>query len=262
MNKETSKSKMISEDFKSAEGAVAASQAEWDVRVNLAAMFRLTHIMGWDDTIWNHITARVPGTDHTFLMHRFGLLYEEITASNLIKVDEKGNVLQGPPDVNTAGFVIHSAIHLHHSQNKYVFHAHPPTALAATAFRNGIPFWVQDSSMLYGKVGYHDWEGLSVDLDERFRIADNLGDNKVLIMRNHGFLTVGETAGEAFMNMYYAIRMCEVAVQADGSGLELEPATPELWSMSSQQYEAFSPGKYEWPALKRRADRHDPSYKT
>ena len=217
--------------------------------------------MGWDDTVWNHITARVPGTDHTFLMHRFGLLYEEVTASNLIKVDEHGNVLEGPPDVNTAGFVIHSAIHLHHPNHHFVFHAHPPTALAATAFKDGIPFWVQDSSMFYGKVGYHDWEGLSVDLDERFRIAENLGDNKVLVMRNHGFLTVGATAGEAFMNMYYAIRMCEVAVQAQSTGLDLEPATPALWAMSSKQYEAFFPGKYEWPALKRRADRADPSYK-
>ena len=115
--------------------------------------------------------------------------------------------------------------------------------------------------MLYGKVGYHDWEGLSVDLDERFRIAENLGDNKVLVMRNHGLLTVGASAGEAFMNMYYAIRMCEVAVQAEGSGLKLEPANPPLWEISSRQYEAFSPGKYEWPALMRRADRHDPSYR-
>lgn len=252
---------VTAENFKNEDSAVAVTAAEWDVKVDLAAMFRLTQIMGWDDTVWNHITARAPGTDHTFFMHRFGLLYEEITASNLIKVDEEGNVLEGPPDVNTAGFVIHSAIHLHHPNNKFVFHAHPPSALAATAFKDGIPFWVQDSSMLYGKVGYHDWEGLSVDLDERHRIAENLGDNKVLVMRNHGFLSVGETAGEAFMNMYYMIRMCEVAVQAQASGVELEPATSELWAMSSKQYEAFSPGKYEWPALKRRCDRVDPSYK-
>jgi ribulose-5-phosphate 4-epimerase/fuculose-1-phosphate aldolase len=254
-------SEVSSEHFTSAKGAAAASDAEWDVRVDLAAMFRLTQLFGWDDTVWNHITARVPGTDHTFLMHRFGLLYEEVTASNLIKVDENGNVLEGPPDVNTAGFVIHSAIHLHHPHNKFVFHAHPPSAIAATAFKDGIPFWMQDSSMLYGKIGYHDWEGLSVDLDERFRIAENLGDNKVLIMRNHGFLTVGATAGEAFMNMYYAIRLCEVAVQAESSGLELEPASAALWETSSKQYESFSPGKYEWPALKRRCDRADPSYK-
>ena len=254
-------SDISSKTFENAEGAVKASADEWAVRVDLAAMFRLTQLFGWDDTVWNHITARVPGTDHTFLMHRFGLLYEEVTASNLIKVDEHGNVLEGPPDVNTAGFVIHSAIHLHHPDNHFVFHAHPPSALAATAFRHGIPYWVQDSSMLYGKIGYHDWEGLSVDLDERFRIAENLGDNKVLVMRNHGFLSVGRSAGEAFMNMYYMIRMCEVAVQAQASGLELEPATPELWQMSCQQYESFAPGQYEWPALKRRCDRADPSYR-
>ncbi len=253
MNREVS-----AEDFRSRS---ATNQEEWAVRVDLAAMFRLTHLMGWDDTVWNHITARVPGTDHSFLMHRFGLLYEEITASNLIKVDEHGNVLEGPPDVNTAGFVIHSAIHLHHPDNHFVFHAHPPAALAATAFRDGVPFWIQDSSMLYGKIGYHDWEGLSVDLDERFRIAENLGDNKVLVMRNHGFLTVGKTAGEAFMNMYYIIRMCDVALRAEASGLPLEPATPDLWELSARQYEAFAPGRHEWPALKRRADRADPSYR-
>ncbi len=248
-------------DFKHAEGAVRTSEAEEQVRIDLAAMFRLTHMFGWDDVIWNHITARVPGSDHNFLMHRFGLLYEEVTASNLIKVDEHGNVLEGPADVNTAGFVIHSAIHLHHPNNKFVFHAHPPQAIAATSFKDGIPYLIQDSSMLYGKVGYHDWEGLSVDLDERFRIAENLGDNKCLVMRNHGFLTVGETAGEAFMNMYYLIRMCDVAMSAQGAGLPLDPADPSLWELSVEQYKAFSPGMYEWPALLRRCDRADPSYR-
>jgi len=194
-------------------------------------------------------------------MHRFGLLYEEVTASNLIKVDEDGNVLEGPSDVNTAGFVIHSAIHLHHPNHKFVFHAHPPVAIAATAFKDGIPHLIQDSSMLYGEIAYHDWEGLSVDLDESFRIAENLGDKKCLIMSNHGFLTVGETAGEAFMNMYYLIRMCHTALAAQGSGLELDPASPDLWALSRKQYEGFSPGKFEWPALLRRCDRLDPSYK-
>ena len=159
------------------------------IRIDLAAMFRLTAMHGWDDTIWNHITARVPGSDHHFYMHRFGLSYEEVCASNLIKVDEEGNVLEGPKDVNTAGFIIHSAIHLNHPNNKFVFHAHPPSAIAATAFKE-IPFLVQDSSMLFGKIGYHEWEGLSVDPDERLRIAKNLGNNSCLVMRNHGFLTV------------------------------------------------------------------------
>ncbi len=237
------------------------SKADWKVRVDLAAMFRLTHMFGWDDTVWNHITARAPGTKHNFFMHEMGLLYEEVKASNLIKVDEHGKVLEGPEKANTAGFIIHSAIHLNHPNAKFVFHAHPPSALAATALKNGIPFLVQDSSMLYGKVGYHEWEGLSLNKDERKRIAKNLGNNKVLIMKNHGLLTVGETAGEAFMNMYYAIRMCEVAVQAEGSGLKLERCTKQMWKLSQKQYDLFSPGLNEWPALLRRCDAKDPSYK-
>ena len=237
------------------------SEADWKVRVDLAAMFRLTNMMSWDDTVWNHITARAPGTDHTFFMHEMGLLYEEVKASNLIKVDEHGKVLEGPEKANTAGFIIHSAIHLNHPNAKFVFHAHPPSALAATALKDGIPHLVQDSSMLYGKVGYHEWEGLSINKDERVRIAENMGDNKVLIMKNHGLLTVGATAGEAFMNMYYAIRMCEVAVQATGSGLPLERATEEMWKLSQKQYDLFSPGLNEWPALLRRCDAKDPSYK-
>ena len=248
-------------DFKQAEGAKARDPEEWQVRVDLAAMFRLTALFGWDDTVWNHITARVPGSEHSFFMHRFGLLYEEVTASNLIKVDEEGRVLEGPSDVNTAGFVIHSAVHLHHPNHRFVFHAHPPQAIAATVFKDGIPFLLQDSSMLFGEVAYHDWEGLSVDLDERFRIAENLGDRKCLVMRNHGFLTVGESAGEAFMNMYYLIRMCRVALEAKASGLALDPAEPQLWELSKKQYAAFPPGRFEWPALLRRCDRLDPSYK-
>ena len=234
-------------------------QQQEQVRIDLAAMFRLTAHYGWDDTIWNHITARVPGSAHHFYMHRFGLHYSEVTASNLITVDEEGKVIAGPSDVNTAGFIIHSAVHLNHPESKFVFHAHPPSAIAATAFKE-IPFLVQDSSMLYGKVGYHDWEGLSVDPDERFRIAEQLEGNSCLVMRNHGFLTVGATAGECFMNMYYLIRMCEVALQVTASNRQLVNGSEELWALASKQYEAFSPGIYEWPALKRLCDRLDPSY--
>lgn len=235
-------------------------QQQEQVRIDLAAMFRLTAHFGWDDTVWNHITARVPGSDHHFYMHRFGLHYSEVSASNLIKVDEEGKVIEGPEDVNTAGFIIHSAVHLNHADSKFVFHAHPPTAIAATAFEE-IPFLVQDSSMLYGKVGYHDWEGLSVDPDERFRIAERLEGNSCLVMRNHGFLTVGETAGECFMNMYYLIRMCEVAIQVGASGLKTCNQPAAMWKKASDQYAAFPPGKYEWPALKRQIDRIDPSYR-
>lgn len=247
-------------DFRNVGGAGDWSQDEWHARRELAAMFRLADHHGWSDTVWGHITARVPGRDH-FLMHRFGLLYTEVCASNLIKVDGDGAVVEGPADVNLAGFVIQSAIHRHHPENHYVFHTHAPRALAATALRDGIPFLVQDSAMLYGKVRYHDWEGESVELEERERIAGALGDGKCLIMRNHGLLTVGATAGEAFMHMYYLTRMCEVALQAHASGLPLTSGSPALWKRAAEQYEAFPPGKYEWPVLRRVCDSLDTSYR-
>lgn len=238
------------------------NQQQTQVRIHLAAMFRLTHYFGWDDTIWNHITARVPGSEQHFYMHRFGLTYDEICASNLIKIDQEGKVLEGPTDVNTTGFVIHGAIYLNPAFQDigFVFHTHPRTAIAATAMQE-IPFLVQDSAMLYDKVGYHDWEGISLDPEERYRIAENLGNNRALIMRNHGLLTVGKTAGECFMTMYYLIRLCEVALQATASGQKLAPTAPEIWQTAAQQYETFPPGKYEWPALLRRCDRLDSSYR-
>ena len=239
---------------------LSLEQQQEQVRIDLAAMFRLTSHYNWDDTIWNHITARVPGSDHHFYMHRFGLHYSEVTASNLITVDEDGKVIDGPSDVNTAGFIIHSAVHLNHPESKFVFHAHPPTAIAATALKE-VPFLIQDSSMLYGKVGYHDWEGLSVDPDERFRIAERIEGKSCLIMRNHGFLTVGKTAGECFMSMYYLIRMCETTLQVLATNRDLQETSEEIWQLASDQYAAFSPGTYEWPALKRVCDKLDPSYK-
>lgn len=235
------------------------AQQQWRARVDLAALFRLANYFGWDDTVWNHITARAPGSAHHFYMHRFGLLYNEVTASNLIKVDEHGKVLEGPEDVNTAGFIIHSAVHLNHAEAKFVFHAHPPSAIAATALEE-IPYLVQDSSMLYGKVGYHDWEGLSVDPDERHRIAEKLRGKTCLVMRNHGLLTVGETAGQCFMHMYYLIRMCEVALQAGASNRKVRGGDAKIWKLAAEQYSMFPPGKYEWPALLRLCERIDPSY--
>ena len=256
MNKE-----LKAEDFKSTAGDHQISPEEWEARVELAALYRLAALFGYDDLIWNHITMRVPGTDHQFLLNKFGLLYNEVTASNLIKVDEHGNVLQGPVDVNTAGFVIHSAIHIAHPDMKVVFHAHAPEGLAVTALKDGLDYLIQDTSMLYGDIGYHDWEGLSLTLEERDRLAENIRGKSCLIMRNHGFLTVGETAGEAFMNMYYLIRACKVMLQAHVSGLELDKGPQDIWDLSRRQYADFPPGKYEWPALLRLLDQKDPSYR-
>ena len=257
---EQQRRELNTESFKASEES-QMNEEEWQARIDLAALYRLAAHFGYDDLIWNHITMRVPGTDHQFLLNKFGLLYNEVTASNLIKVDENGNVLSGPRDVNTAGFVIHSAIHLAHPDMKVVFHAHAPAGLAVTALKNGVDYLVQDTSMLYGDIGYHDWEGLSLTLEERDALARNIEGKSCLIMRNHGFLTVGETAGEAFMNMYYLIRACKVMIEAYSTSLPLDKGPEEIWKLSRRQYADFPPGKYEWPGLLRLLEQIDPYYK-
>ena len=251
---------VTAEDFTAA-NAGSYSGDEWQARVDLAAMYRLAAHFNMDDLVWNHITMRVPGSDHDFFLNKFGLLYNEVTASNLIKVDSEGNVLEGPADVNTAGFVIHSAIHNDIPNAKVVFHAHVPDALAVTAMKNGLEHLVQDSSMLYGDVGYHEWEGLSLTLEERERLAANMAGKRALIMRNHGFLTVGETAGEAFMVMHYLIRACRTMLAAYATGLEIDPGPKHIWELSKEQYDHFPLGQNEWPALVRMLDQIDPSYR-
>ena len=251
---------VVAEDFHAA-NSTSFTGEEWDARVDLAAMYRLSAHFGYDDTVWNHITMRAPGTDHAFFLNKFGLLYDEVTASNLIKVDSDGTVLEGPADVNTAGFVIHSAIHNEFPKWKVVFHAHVPEALAITALADGYKHVVQDTSMLYGEIGYHDWEVLSLTLPERERLAKNMEGNRALIMRNHGFLTVGETAGEAFMVMHYLIRGARARLGAYGSGLEIDPGPKDIWELAKRQYDHFPLGKYEWPALMRLMDRKDSSFR-
>jgi len=234
-------------------------ELQQQTREELAAMFRLTAHFGWDDVVWNHITARVPGSDNHFYMHRFGELYTEVTASSLITVDENGKVVDGPKDLNTAGFIIHSAVHIHNPEAIFVFHAHPAHVLAATALQE-LPFLVQDSAMFLGKLGYHDWEGVSADLEERQRIAKNLRGNIGLVMRNHGLLTVGTNAGECFMHMYYLVRMCEVALQARGASSDMTKVHSGIWALAHEQYDAYPPGKYEWPALMRLCERLYPDF--
>jgi len=256
----TSNREVTADDFAAANSASFTGD-EWAARVDLAAMYRLAAHYNYDDLVWNHITMRVPGSDHDFFLNKFGLLYNEVTASNLIKVDANGTVLEGPAEVNTAGFVIHSAIHNDFPKWKVVFHAHVPDALAVTALANGFEHLVQDTSMLYGEIGYHDWEGLSLTLEERERLAKNMDGNRALIMRNHGFLTVGETPGEAFMVMHYLTRGCRTLLKAHGSGLEVDPGPTDIWELSKRQYDNFPLGKHEWPALMRMLDQQDPSYR-
>ena len=238
------------------------SDAEWAARVDLAAAYRLADRFGFSDIVWNHITARVPGREEHFLINRFGLRYDEVTASNLVKIDLEGRVVDGKDSINLTGFVIHSAIHAARKDVACVMHSHPGAGLAVSALEHGLLPMVQDGVTFYDRVAYHDYEGLSTDLGERERLARNLGDKRVMIMRNHGLLTVGKTVGEAFILMYYLERACRVQMQVLASGQPYRPISAELRAHGATQYEDFAPGVHEWPALLRLLDQRDSAYKT
>ncbi|MDX1489374.1 MAG: class II aldolase/adducin family protein [Acidiferrobacterales bacterium] len=239
-------------------------EQEWRRRVDLAACYRLADMFGFSDVIWNHITAKVPGTAH-FLINRFGLRYDEVTASNLVSVDLDGNVVdagsaQAGDDVNVTGFVIHSAIHAARPDIHCVMHAHSSAGMAVAALKEGLVPLGIDGMAFHNRVAYHDFEGMSVDTGERERLAANLGDRKVMILRNHGLLTCGETVGEAFMKMYYLERACSLQMQVLATGREIEQPSPEICERTARQSLEFAHGKYEWPALLRLLDQKAPDY--
>lgn len=242
------------------------SAAEWQMRVDLAASYRLADMFGFSDIIWNHITAKVPDSEH-FLINRFGLRYDEITASNLVKLDLDGNVADPGSassdidDVNLTGFVIHSAIHAARPDLHCVMHSHSEYGMAVSALRDGLVPMVQDAMPFFEQVAYHDYEGLSTNVDERTRLAASLGDKNVLIMRNHGLLTCGASVGEAYVLMYYLERSCQVQMRVLASGAEYTKVAPEICRNAAAQYEMFPHGKYEWPALKRLLDQRAPDYR-
>ncbi len=241
------------------------SAEEWQTRIDLAACYRLADLHGFSDTIWNHITARVPGTE-TFLINRFGLRHDEITASNLVTIDLDGNVIDpgsGAPtdfDINVTGFVIHSAIHAARKDIQCVMHSHCPGGLAVSALKDGLIPMVQDAMSFYNRTAYHDYEGLSTDVAERERLARNLGDKKAMILRNHGLLTAGETVGEAYMLMVYLERACTVQMQVLASGQPYQLPPDDVCETAANQYDLFPLGKYEWPALMRLAAQKSPGF--
>jgi ribulose-5-phosphate 4-epimerase/fuculose-1-phosphate aldolase len=240
------------------------STAEWQCRLDLAACYRLADMFGFSDIIWNHITAKVPGTEH-FLINRFGLRYDEVTASNLVTVDLDGNVINPGSvatgeDVNVTGFVIHSAIHAARPDIHCVMHSHSSAGMAVAALKEGlIPMGI-DGMAFHNRVAYHDFEGMSVDTDERERLAADLGKNKVMILRNHGLLACGETVGEAFMKMYYLERACSIQVQVLATGREIELPDPLICEKAAQQSLQFEHGEYEWPALLRLVEKKAPDF--
>lgn len=241
------------------------SQAEWQMRVDLAACYRLADLFGFSDIVWNHITAKVPDTDH-FLINRFGLRFDEVTASNLVTVDLDGKVIDAgtatsQDDVNTTGFIIHSAIHAARADVHCVMHSHSEGGLVVSAMAEGLIPMVQDAIPFYRRLAYHDYEGLSVDPAERQRLAANLGDMNAMILRNHGLLTVGETVGEAFMLMYYLEKACKVQMRVLATGRDYSLPSAEVMETAYRQYEQFPYGKYEWPALLRLADERSPGFR-
>ena len=241
------------------------SEAETRVRVDLAACYRLADLFGYSDIIWNHITARVPGTER-FLINRFGLRFDEVTASNLVTLDLDGNVVDpgsgiSAEAVNCTGFVIHSAIHAARPDINCVMHSHTDAGIAVSALKDGLMPMIQDALPFYKRVSYHDYEGLSVDIAERERLAASLGENKAMILRNHGLLTCGESVGEAFMTMYYLDRACTVQLKVLATGQAFELPSAELCEQAVREYAQFPFGKYEWPALVRLADERSPGFR-
>ncbi len=243
------------------------SPAEWQARVDLAAAYRLTALMGWTDMLGTHISCLVPGTHDQFLLNPYGMLFEEITASSLIKVDVEGNKLSDSPyNVNKAGFTIHSAIHMgNHAEA--VMHLHTPYGVGVSAQKQGLLPVTQMSLTALGLVRYHDYEGVAFNLDERERIVKSLGDGAMLILRNHGTLTVGSTIGEMFHRMYRLERACKMQIHAMTGGAELNTLPQEVVDHAIDQgREIYSKGgqaeggKLLWTALKRKLDRDDPGY--
>jgi ribulose-5-phosphate 4-epimerase/fuculose-1-phosphate aldolase len=241
------------------------SEEEWNARVELAAAYRLTHLHGWAVTlIYNHISARVPGEEHHILLNPFGLRYDEVTASNLVKIDLDGNIVDDSPhQINQAGYVIHSAVHAAREDVACAFHTHTESGIAVASLAEGLVFSNQDVMMLYGHVGYHDFEGIALDLDERARLVADLGNNMALILRNHGLLTVGRSIGEAFVLMFFLEKACRIQLHQMATGGKVIPLTDAVCQHTADQYglAAKPMGELEWPGLLRLMDETDPSYK-
>ncbi len=236
--------------------------SERELRIQLAAAYRLLDKFKMTDLISTHLSVRVPGPDDHFLINPFGMMFHEITASSLVKIDLDGNIVSDSEwPVNPAGFVIHSAIHAARVDLTCVFHTHTRYGMAVSALECGLLPISQFAMKFYNRVAYHDYEGVSLELDERERLVKDLGGKKVMILRNHGLLTAGRTISEAFYLMYYLDRSCEVQITAQSSGAKLVIPPESVCEHSALQQDIEDLGQLEWTALIRMLDRQDPSYR-
>jgi ribulose-5-phosphate 4-epimerase/fuculose-1-phosphate aldolase len=243
------------------------SPEEWKVRVDLAAAYRLVAYYGWDDLIFTHLSARVPGPEHHFLLNPYQLMFEEVTASSLVKVDMSGNPVEPTPFItNAAGFTIHSALHMAREDAQAVIHLHTPDGQAVSAHADGLLPLTQTAMLVRDEIAYHDYEGVAVDLDERERLIADIGDKNAMILRNHGTLAIGETVGEAFIRIYFLERACEAQIKAlsagDGNVSNPPQGSPELTAEMGKVGLKMSANLLAWPALLRKAYRLDPSFAT
>jgi len=242
------------------------SPEEWQLRVELAACYRLVALYGWSDLVFTHITARVPGPEHHFLINPYGLLFEEITASSLVKVDGQCNkVIDSPFPVNPAGFVIHSCIHDARHDVGCVLHTHTRSGVAVSAQKAGILPISQQSTFVLSSLAYHEYEGVALRDDEKPRLVAALGNKRHLVLRNHGLLVVGKNVPDAFLSMYTFENACRIQIDAQAGGGELTQVHPSILEGLGEVMKNVTAGKganIAWPALIRKLDRTDPSYKT
>ena len=253
--------------FKSLKGKVSA--AEWEARVDCACAYRLVRHFGMDDLIYNHISARIPGTEE-FLLNPFGLMYDEMCASSLIKVDLAGKLIWEPDfpkglgyKFNPAGFVIHGAIHEAKPGLHCVIHTHSLAGMAVASLKRGLLPMTQ-TAMRFEKIGYHDYEGVVLDSEERGRLLANLGDCEVMLLRNHGVLAVGKTVAEGFNNIYRIERACRTQLMAQNGADEIVLPARAVIEKTNHMYRPGTRRTYgllEWPAMRRLADRIDSSYR-
>lgn len=239
------------------------SAEEWQARVDLAAAYRLVALYGWDDLIFTHITAKIPNTEH-FLINPYGMMFEEITASSLVKINLAGEkVMDSPYPINPAGFTIHSCIHSARSDAQCVMHTHSINGVAVSAQKNGVLPLSQQAYFVLSSLAYHDYEGVALLEDEKPRLLADLGAKNFLMLRNHGLLTVGKSVAEAFLAMYIFEAACMVQVRAQSGGHELVHIPENILTMASQQMAQVTlgmGGALAWPALLRKLDRKNGGY--
>jgi ribulose-5-phosphate 4-epimerase/fuculose-1-phosphate aldolase len=234
------------------------------LRIDLAALYRIVALFGWDDLLATHLSARLPGPQHHFLINPLGLLFDEITATSLVKVDLDGNVLeQRPVAINPAGFTIHSAVHAARPDAQCVIHLHTVAGVAVASQARGLLPINQTAMLLNGGLAYHDFEGIALNLDERTRLVTDLGEKKAMILRNHGTLAVGSSVGDAFQTMYFLERACAIQVAALSGNAGVIVPSQAIQDLVTKQVASFGDiaDRLLWPAMLRRLDRLDISYR-